>query len=133
MHQYKFGADLLERSFSEKPLGVLVDNRLAMSQQSALVAKKANGILRCIKKSVASRLRNVILLFYSALVRPLLEHCVQFYAPQFKKDRELLERDQLWATKMMRSLEHLPHEERLRDLGPFSVEETERRGSYQCL
>ena len=69
----------------------------------------------------------------SALVRPLLEHCVQFYAPQFKKDRELLERDQLWATKMMRSLEHLPHEERLRDLGLFSVEETERRGSYQCL
>jgi len=65
MHQYKFGADLLERSFSEKPLGVLVDNRLAMNQQSALVAKKANGILRCIKKSVASRLRNVILLFCS--------------------------------------------------------------------
>ena len=56
-----------------------------------------------------------------------------FYAPQFKKDRELLERVQLRATKMMRSLEHLPHEERLRDLGLFSVEETERRGSYQCL
>jgi len=48
MHQYKIGADLLERNSAEKDLEVLVDNRLAMSKQRALVDKKANGILRCI-------------------------------------------------------------------------------------
>ena len=55
------GDELPERSTAEKDLDVLVGNGLAMSQQCALVAKKANGILGCIKKSVASRARKVIL------------------------------------------------------------------------
>lgn len=48
MYQYRLGDDLLERSSEEKDLGVLVDDRLTMSHQCALVAKRANGILVCI-------------------------------------------------------------------------------------
>jgi len=66
MHQYRLGADLLECSSVESYLGVLMDDKLTMSQQCALAAKKANGILGCIKKSVASRLREVLLPLYSA-------------------------------------------------------------------
>jgi len=132
MHQYRLGVDLLESSSVERDLGVLVDNRLTMSQQCVLAAKKANGILGYIKKGVTSRSSKVFLPLCSALVRPHLKYCVQLWAPHFKKDEELLERVQWRFTRMMRELEHLSYEERMRELGLFSLKKAVR-GPNKCL
>lgn len=84
-HQYKLGAKQLESNPAGKELGVL-GNKLTMSQQCTLTAKKANSILSYVRKTTASRSGEVILPLYSVLMRPHLKCCIQLWAPWYKED-----------------------------------------------
>ena len=73
---------VLESSSAEKDLGVLMDDKLNMTQQCGLAARKANGILGSIMREVASRDREVIVPLYSALVRSTVS---RYGAPSTRK------------------------------------------------
>jgi len=109
-HKYRLGREWIENKPEDKDLWVLVDEKLNKTQQCALAAQKASHIPGFVKRSTASRSREVILPLYSALVRHHLDSCVHLWSLQHRKDIDLLERVQRRATKLFRGMEHLSYE-----------------------
>ncbi|RMC00200.1 hypothetical protein DUI87_22802 [Hirundo rustica rustica] len=104
-------------------LRVLLDNKVSMTQQRALVSKKASCVLGALGRALpASRLREVILSLWSTLVKAHLGYCAVLWDPQHKRDMELLEWVQWGPMKIVKGLEHLSYEEWVRELGQISLE-----------
>ncbi|RMC13043.1 hypothetical protein DUI87_10573 [Hirundo rustica rustica] len=127
-NNFRLGREWKETSPGEKDLGLLVDEKLDMTQQCVLAVKKAVCILGCTKNSVARASKEIILSLYSALVRPHLEYCVQDWEPEHKKDVDVLEQVQEGVIKLTTGLDFTSYEDRLRVMGQFSLEKRRLRG-----
>jgi len=113
-YQYRLGDEGIDNRPEEKDLGVLVGEKLHISQQCALTAQKGQSCAGLHPQQCGQQGEGGDSVpLYCALARPHQESCTQLWSPQHRKDMDLLEWVQKKATKMIRGLEHLSYEERL--------------------
>ncbi|XP_059831389.1 uncharacterized protein LOC132397106 [Hypanus sabinus] len=112
----------------QRNLGVHVHRSLEVASQVERVVKKAYGLLAFISRGIEFKSREVMMQLYKTLVRPHLEYYVQFWLPHYRKDVEALERVQRRFTRMLPGLESMDYDQRLRELGLYSLEKRRMRG-----
>jgi hypothetical protein len=127
-NQYHIGTDNLDIAHAEKDLGVHITDDLKPTKHIEEATSKANKVLGLIYRTIECKTREIILPLYMSLVRPHLEYCVQAWSPHCKKDIAKLEKVQKRAVAMIRGLNSNTYEDKLKELGLFSLEKRRLRG-----
>ena len=112
----------------EKDLGILMSEDLKWTSHVADAVKKANRMVGLIKHTFTYMNKEMFLVLYKTLVRPLMEYSPQVWSPNLMKDIDALEKVQQRATKMVPELHNLPYEERLKRLKLYPLKERRLRG-----
>ena len=127
-HYYHLNGSLLSPAEKEKDLGVIVGKDLKAEWNIAHSVAKANKILGMIRRTFSYMDKDMFLQLYKVYVRPHLEYCQQACSPYMAKDINLIEGVQHRATKLVKSIEDLSYEERLKQLQLYSLEDRRLRG-----
>ena len=126
--EYTMEGRVLEAVESEKDVGVIVHESLKPSLQCARAAGRANAILGQLSRAVGYRDKDTFLKLYRVYVRPHLEYAVTSWSPWSVGDKEVLERVQKRALRMVSNLRGRQYEERLVEAGMTSLEDRRERG-----
>ena len=118
----------LSETMKEKDLDILIDCKLDFGSHKKDTVGRANRMIGMIRSSFACLNKKMFLSLYLALIRPLLEYCVQVWSPHLHKYINLIEGVQRRATRLVPELRELPYEERLRKLKLTTLEERRVRG-----
>ena len=110
---YSMGGSNLQETEEERDLGVIIDNKLDFGSHIRNIVSKANKVLGMIRVSFSCLNIPMMYNLYTALVRPLLEYCVQVWSPYKRKYIDLIEGVQRRATKMIPRLRKLKYSKRL--------------------
>jgi len=124
---YSMEGHRLEEVDYEKDLGVVVSKDLKVARQCQESYSKANRMLGLISRTIIYKNQEVLMNLYKSMVRPHLEYCCAAWSPHYMKDKQMLEKVQHRFTRMFPHLKNLPYEDRLRELGLWSLEERRNR------
>jgi len=125
--KYYMNEIALGNTVEEKDLGVIVADNLMTAKHCAFAYSKGNRILGMIKRTIISRDIHILLNLYKTLVRPHLEYCSPAWSPHYQKDKQLLEKVQHRFTRLFPDLRSICYQDRLRQLGLWSLQERRNR------
>ena len=120
----------LKEVAEERDLGIVASNYLKPSLQCARAAQKAMQVSEIIKRNFCMNNKEDFRLLFNGYVRLHLEYCVQVWSPYLKKDTECIEKVQRRATKLVKRLNYMTYEERLKALGITSLEKKENKRGF---
>ena len=110
------GPVVVEKVTSEKDLGVTFDQKLKFTDHINNKVNKANRNVGLIFRTFTFMNKEMFLNLYKSIVRPHLEYASTVWSSMFKKDKILIENVQRRATRLVKSIKHLPYEDRLKTL-----------------
>ena len=116
LRYYELAGQPLERTDTEKDLGVILDTKLTFEEHMWTKVKKANSIMGIIRRSFTYLDENCFLHLYKSLVRPHLEYGNQAWCPHLRKHIDSIENVQRRATKLIPGFHDLSYPERLQRL-----------------
>ena len=125
---YHIGPNIIHRVSDTKDLGIIVSEDLKWAKHISMCTKKANRMVGLIKHTFSFMDKDMFLVLYRSLIRPLLEYCPQIWSPYYNKDINMLEKVQRRATKLVPSLYDLPYDQRLLHLGLYPLKDRRQRG-----
>ena len=137
LEDYKMEGASLQCVSNEKDLGVVIDSELNFHLHTAQVVAKSFKMLGVIKRSFEKLDEETVPLLFKSLIRPILEYGNCVWGPMYRGDQDAVERVLRRATKLVKTVRHLPYEERLKKLGLMSMYYRRNRGdmimTYQII
>ena len=127
-YPYTLRGTTLENTVTEKDLGVFIDAEQKFRKQAAAEVTKASQMMAVMYRSFQLLDRSTLPILYKTLFRPHLEYGNIIWGPFNRADRQLVERVQRRATKMIPELRHMPYPLRLKALKVPSLYHWRRRG-----
>ena len=127
-HEYTMDDQGLDTVESEKDVGVLIHKSLKPSLQCTKAATEANQVLGQLARAVTYRDKDTFLKLYRVYVHPHLEYAVQSWSPYTLQDKEVLEKVQRRAVKMVSNMKGRSYEEMLAEAGMTTLETRRLRG-----
>ena len=118
---YNMSNQQLPTTDQQRALGIIITKDLKWQNQTEKSCKSANRVLGFIARNFRYKNKELILPLYKSLVRPHLEHAVQIWFPNLRRDIDKIEKIHRRETKMNPEIRNHSYHQRIQHLDLISL------------